>query len=100
MEALRAETRLGGSVYASRPEGRAQHQRSTLPIFKLKYLLFQERRSSILKQTGGSMTRDAKDTVYCNVQMPMTQGRELWLSYVQQAVTLVSIQCSKKYSTS
>lgn len=23
------------------------------------------------------MTRDAKDTVYSNVQMPMTQGREL-----------------------
>lgn len=23
------------------------------------------------------MTRDAKDTVYCNVQMPMPQGREL-----------------------
>lgn len=22
------------------------------------------------------MTRDTKDTVYCNVQMPMTQGRE------------------------
>lgn len=23
------------------------------------------------------MSRDAKDTVYCNVQMPMAQGREL-----------------------
>lgn len=23
------------------------------------------------------MTRDAKDTVYCNIQMPMSQGREL-----------------------
>ncbi|MEX5687902.1 MULTISPECIES: hypothetical protein [Pseudomonas] len=23
------------------------------------------------------MTRDTKDTVYCNVQMPMAQGREL-----------------------
>lgn len=23
------------------------------------------------------MTRDAKDTVYCNIQMPMAQGREL-----------------------
>lgn len=24
------------------------------------------------------MSRDAKDTVYCNVQMPMAKGRELW----------------------
>ena len=23
------------------------------------------------------MSRDAKDTVYCNIQMPMAQGREL-----------------------
>ncbi len=29
------------------------------------------------KQTGGSMTRDDKGTVYCNIQMPMAKGREL-----------------------
>lgn len=77
MEAHRAETPLAsGSVHDSRPEGRAQHQQSTLSIFRLKTLVFQDKKLRP-EQTGGFMSRDDKDTVYCNIQMPMAKEREL-----------------------
>lgn len=78
MEAHRAETPPWRADWFTTavPKGAHSTKGQRFPILKLKTLVFQDKKSRP-KQSGESMTRDDKDTVYCNTQMPIANGREL-----------------------
>jgi hypothetical protein len=59
------------------PKGAHSTNGQRFPIFKLKIFVVSSSKQWRPKQTGGSMTRDDEETVYSNIQMPMSKGREL-----------------------
>lgn len=79
MEARRAETPpwLAARFTTAVPKGVHSTNGQRFPIFKLKIFVVPRSKKWRPKQTGESVTRDDKDTVYCNIQMPMAKGREL-----------------------